>query len=111
MHSKIHDAAVVFGQFRRRRIEQVRRFLVERRQPVCRIAIEQHRAQRRHEHHLVGIAHDAVGQLDAVQQMAMTRAERQRAAVGRIDVQPHFVPPAHGGDFGQRIKRADRRCA
>ena len=76
-----------------------------------RIAIEQHRTQRRHEHHFVGVANDAVGLLDAVQQMAMTRAERERAAVGRIDVQPHFVPAANLGDFGQRIERADRRCA
>ena len=78
---------------------------------MFRVAIEQHRAQRRHEHHLVGVANDAVGQFDAFQQMAMARAERQRAAVGRIDVQPHFVPAANLGDVGQWIKRADRRRA
>ena len=69
-----------------------------------RIAIEQHRAQRRHEHHLVGVADDAVGLLDAGEQVAMPRAERQRAAVGRIDVQPDIVPAANVGDVG----RADR---
>ena len=108
---QVHDAAVVLGQLRRGRIEQVGRFLVERRQPMLAVAIEQHRAQRRHEHHLVGVADDAVGPLDAGQQMAMPRAERQRTAVGRIDVQPDFVPPADIGDVGERIKRADRRRA
>ena len=108
---QVHDAAVVVGQLRRGRIEQVRRILVERGDAVLAVAVEQHRAQRRHEHHLVGVADDAVGLLDAGEQVAMPRAERQRAAVGRIDVQPDFVPAADVGDVGERIERADRRRA
>ena len=57
-------------------------------QAMLAIAVEQHRAQGRHEHHLVGVADDAVGLVDAGQQVAMASAEGQRAAVGRVDVQP-----------------------
>ena len=108
---QVHDAAVVLGQLGRGRVEQVRRILVERGDAVLAVAVEQHRAQGRHEHHLVGVADDAVGLLDAGDQVAMPLAERQRAAVGRIDVQPDFVPAANFGDVGERIERADRRRA
>jgi hypothetical protein len=43
--------------------------------------------------------------------MAMAWTENQSAAVGRVDVQPHFVPAANCGDVGQWIKCADGRCA
>ena len=41
----------------------------------------------------------------------MPRAEAGRAAVGRVDVQPHLVPPADFRHVHQRIERADRRRA
>ena len=55
------------------------------------------------------IANDTVGPFDAGQQMPMPLAECGSPAMGRVDVQPHLVPLANVGDFGERIERANRR--
>src|SRR3954471_8426041 len=64
---QIRNATVELRELWHQRIEQVRRLLVEGGNSMSRVAIEEHRAQGGHKHHLVGITDDAVRLLDSGQ--------------------------------------------
>ena len=63
------------------------------------------------EHHFVRVDHDAVGEVETVEQVVVALAENRRSAVCGVDMQPDFVLAADFCDFANRIKRADRRGA
>ena len=104
-------AAVVLGQTGRGRVEQVGRVLLEGLEDASLVAVEDEGAEAGHEEHLVGVPDDAVGPLEAGHQVPVPVAEHGRAAVGRVDVQPHAVVAADVGDLLQRVERPDGRGA